>query len=44
MREKPEMTLTWCSDALEVSCAHFINQNYNLIINRIYEKMQHAVV
>ena len=23
---------------------YFINLNYNLIINRIYEKMQHAVV
>ena len=44
MREKPYMTLTWYSDTSEVSCAYFINLNYNLIINRIYEKMQHAVV
>ena len=33
------MTLTWYSDTSEVSCAYFINLNYNLIIHRIYEKM-----
>ena len=44
MREKQYAKLTWYSDTSEVSCTHFINLNYNLIINRIYEKMQHAVV